>query len=125
MSAPPSQPDPVLARFHFAQMETDQRAQQRFKWIYFGLVAVGFVVGLLAMSQLAPDSGGLGVFAALLFAGAGGVVGIVLAPRFANPSITCPYCGARIPLYDLSKPVPTRHFSSRCGNCARDLPPAY
>ena len=120
----PGGPDPRLTRYHIAQLGAVQRADQRFRWIYFSLAAVGFVAGLLVMSQITPDGGVLGVFGAVGFAIVAGMAGLVVAPRVANPSLTCPFCGGRIPLFDLTKKLPPLDFTSRCGNCARDIPPA-
>lgn len=123
--AVPGGPDPRLARFHIAQLGAAQRADRRFRWIYFTLAGIGFVVGLLLMSQITPDDGAIGVFGALGFAFVLGVAGLFVAPRVANPSINCPFCGSRMPLFDVSKIKPPLDLTRRCGNCTRDVPPVF
>jgi uncharacterized membrane protein YkgB len=102
---------------------TVQRWIKRTGTISWVATAVTFVVVLIIMSQVTPESGMTGFVVAFVAAFVARIGTFLLIPYLGMPALRCPYCSGRVPLVVLPINVKTGAlFVNVCPNCSRDLP---
>ena len=120
MSTPEEEAVQAYPAVRFA---TFQRWVKRTGTISWVATAVTFVVVLIIMSKVTPDSGLAGVVVAFIAAFVARISAFLILPHFGMPGLRCPYCSGRVPLVVLPISVKTGAlFINVCPNCGRDLP---